>query len=323
MIDIGNAQTVGKRDNQEDYLASLEIGNGMLSIVADGMGGYEGGEIASKVCVKSFIEFFKSNFNTIAISELLIQSVNHSNEKLKEAKEINPSLEEMGTTLISVYATNKSLYWVNVGDSLLYRYSNNKIMRLNADHSIAGELQSKVNLGQMTQEVADSQPNRHALTSALTGYDIPHIEQSQIQIDKNDRFIIASDGIHTLNDEQIEHLASRTQDNQILADSLIQLVEKKSLKNQDNTTLIVLESKADNINIQKEFTTGSGKARGKVFFISTIIVLISIIVFLVYENYADIIIKKLDFNVSDDLNSTIIVQTIEVNTSIKESNATQ
>lgn len=319
MIDIGNAQIIGKRDNQEDYFASTEINNGMLSVVADGMGGYEGGEVASTLSVKTFIDFFKTSFTPESIGPLLIEAVHFANSKLEEEKKHNPSLDEMGCTFVAIYITDSTLYWVSVGDSILYRYANAKLIRLNANHSIAGDYQMEVDAGRMTQKEADIKPNRHALTSALTGYEIPHIEQSQIQINEEDRFIIASDGIHTLDDKQIEHLASREANNQVLADSIVKLVEKKNLDNQDNTTLIIFQSKEE---VDKNINESSQSNKTMIFSI-IIILLLGVIGFLIYENYTDKLKEGLttvdtndttaivdkDLNVSDLNTSSSILDT--------------
>jgi len=237
MIKVGNARIIGTRDTQEDYFASSPIENGLLCIVADGMGGYKGGEIASSVSVKSFLKFFKENFREDKIKELLTLSTNYANEQLESIKD--ESLIEMGNTLISTYATKNRLYWVNVGDSILYRYRQGRLTRLNADHSIAGELQEQVKKGLISQEEASANSRKHHLTSALTGYKIPYMELSQIEMKQNDIFILASDGLHTLNQREIENVISATLTPQEIADSLIEFIEKKDKINQDNTTILI------------------------------------------------------------------------------------
>jgi len=239
MFEVGNARIIGKRDNQEDYFASLPMESGLLSIVADGMGGYEGGEIASTISVKSFLSFFEENFREDKIEELLVLSTNYANEHLESIKNEDDSLSDMGNTLIATYATEKTLYWVNVGDSILYRYRNGQLTRINADHSVAGELQEEVNRGLISQEEADASPNHHALTSALTGYEIPLMEQSQIEIKDDDIFVLASDGVHTLSQRNIETIIANNIGSQRIADILVESIEKKNMLNQDNTAVLV------------------------------------------------------------------------------------
>jgi len=249
MFEVGNARIIGKRDNQEDYFASLPMKNGLLCIVADGMGGYEGGEVASTISVKSFLNFFEENFREDKIEELLVLSTNYANEYLESIKDEDESLAEMGNTLIATYATDDMLYWVNVGDSILYRYRKGKLTRINADHSVAGELQEQVNKGLISQEEADKSPDRHALTSALTGYEIPYMEQSQIEMEKDDIFILASDGLHTLSQRKIENIILEKLSSQEIADILVEFIEQKDKRNQDNTTVLVF--KKEKVNLPK------------------------------------------------------------------------
>jgi len=315
MIEIGNAQILGKRDNQEDYLATLEIGNGVLGIVADGMGGYEGGEIASKIVVKSFIKYFTQYYNEVPIDKLLLEATHYANENLEQEKVKNSSLEEMGCTLVAVYMTEDRLSWVSVGDSILYRYMDAKLVRLNADHSLAGEYQKQVDRGLLSQEEADAKPNRHALTSALTGYEIPNIEQSSIQIEADERFLITSDGIHSLTEKEIEELFGQTSDNQKIADDLLRAVEQKKLKNQDNTTVIILQNTVKNISINDNIPIKKKTLKTNIL-ISIILVLLGLVLFLFYHNNKDKInqdtnstqaekILKQDVNISKDTNKSV------------------
>lgn len=323
MFDIGNAQIVGARENQEDYLASIEIGGGYLLIVADGMGGYEGGEVASKLVTKSFIEYFKHNFNTTTMGTLLTEASNYANEQLENEKDKTPSLEEMGCTLVATFVRDNRLEWVSIGDSILYKFNpQSGLTRLNADHSVAGELQKEVENGTLSQVEADAKPNRHALTSALTGYEIPHIEQAQIQINEGDKIIITSDGIHTINNDEISTICTSVDSSQALSDRLVQSVEKKSLPNQDNTTVIVLQKTIKKVQKIKNNQNSSNT----MIFLFIIMILIGVITVLVYLNYKEEIIKYTttfvqgnDANISTEFNST---QELDKNTSqVKEPHA--
>ncbi|HIP13611.1 MAG TPA: serine/threonine-protein phosphatase [Arcobacter sp.] len=323
MFELGNAGIIGKRDNQEDYFASLPMDNGLLSIVADGMGGYEGGEVASSISVKSFLSFFKENFREDKIEELLVLSTNYANEHLESIKNEDDSLADMGNTLIATYATKSTLYWINVGDSILYRYRKGELVRINADHSVAGELQEEVDKGLISQEEADSSPNRHALTSALTGYEIPFLEQSQIKLEDDDIFILASDGLHTLSQRQIETIILNRIKPQEIADILVGSIEKKGMPNQDNTVVLVfqkekvdLTKKIPNTAKSKEKTSESkeiinkekkGKINFVIIFLSAIIVLLISSFFYIKheENNKLNIITLYDRNQTIDTNQSI------------------
>jgi len=335
MFELGNVGIIGKRDNQEDYFASLPMDNGLLSIVADGMGGYEGGEVASRASVKSFLSFFEENFREDKIEELLVLATNYANEHLESLKDENDSLADMGNTLIATYATKSTLYWVNVGDSILYRYRKGELLRINADHSVAGELQKDVDKGLISQEEADASPNRHALTSALTGYDIPYLEQSQIALDDDDIFILASDGLHTLNQRQIETIISNSLSSQEVADILVNTIEKKNMQNQDNTVVVVfqketVDSTKEKLTIESNNEEKKGKVNFVVILLSTIIfLLISSLIYIKYtENSKVNIITLYDGNHSLDTNQSIPTESnettniVDINISLTDENKT-
>lgn len=330
MFELGNAGIIGKRDNQEDYFASLPMDNGLLGIVADGMGGYEGGEVASSVSVKSFLKFFEENFRDDKIEELLVLSTNYANEHLESIKNEDDSLADMGNTLIATYATKSTLYWVNVGDSILYRYRKGELVRINADHSVAGELQEKVDKGLMSQEEADASPNRHALTSALTGYEIPFLEQSQIKLEDDDIFILASDGLHTLSQRQIETIILNSVKPQEIADILVESIEKKGMPNQDNTVVLVfqkekvdLTKKMPNIGNSEEKTSEPKEIinREKKSKINFVIIFLSIIIILLVSYF--FYIKHTEDNKSNIMTLFDRNHTLDTNQSISsESNKT-
>ncbi len=243
MLQVGNAQYLGKRENQEDYFATRQIKNGILCIVADGMGGYEGGEVASVASVKNFISFFKDHFDILTLTQNLFQSLEYANESIRGAKEENDHLVEMGTTFVALFITEDELSWVSVGDSILYRHRQGQLVRLNEDHSRAGELQKEVYAGKITQKEADASDDRHMLTSALSGYDIPHIDlrQEPLDVEDGDIYLLTTDGIHTLSDRKIESIISKISDPPILADVLIEEVENRDSPHQDNTSIVVLK----------------------------------------------------------------------------------
>ena len=148
----------------------------------------------------------------------------------------------MGSTIISVLIRENSIMWINVGDSPMYRIRDNQLQRINANHSVAGDLEFKLNNGEITQYEFDTNEEKHMLTSAITSDDIPIIEfqDSFMKVNEDDIYILASDGIHSISDEEIINvvLDSNTTAQEI-AQNLIDAVEQKNIQHQDNTTVIV------------------------------------------------------------------------------------
>lgn len=267
MIYINNAQSVGKRKNQEDYFASRSFKDGYICVVADGMGGLEGGEIASSLSVKTFMEFIKEHQQMFDDKDLFTRGLRASNEALTAYKKKHKQLDGMGTTFVALLVYEDKIFWLSVGDSVLYRYRNGILERLNENHSIAGQLQEKLTLNEITQEDYDKNPNKHMITSALMGEEIEYIDLPKrfLKTKDGDLYIVASDGIHALSDENLKDIVKNTK-TQNLAEKILYKVQKQNRKNQDNTTLIIAK-------IQKDMQTKELMFSKKYIFIIIFIIL--------------------------------------------------
>jgi len=242
-FDIGNDQIQGDRDYQQDKFTTVELENGAcLAILADGMGGYKGGEIASKIVTDTFRKEFTLIGN---IEESLKKTLLKANYNIKLKKNENSELNQMGTTIIVLYFTENHFQWISVGDSPLYLLIDNKISRKNKNHSIAGLLELQYKKGDISETELKNNPNRHMLTSAITGEEIPQIDISKLyKFTDNIKIILASDGIETLSQERILQIANENKDNQDTCEKIIRLVDEEKRKNQDNATLIIISKRS-------------------------------------------------------------------------------
>ena len=241
-INISNGQTQGRRGYQQDFFSTKYLDNGaVLFILADGMGGYKGGEIASKLAVETFQKEFKVS-NDIAKS--LNQSLEKSNEAIYQYKEKHKDVASMGTTLVVMYLLENNFQWISVGDSPLFLIRDNKIKRINANHSVAGLLELQVKASELTEKEAKDNPNKHMLTSALDGNDLTTIETSGlIELKENDKIILASDGVETISMEEVLGIAISRESAEEVALKIIEAIESREKENQDNATLIYIDVK--------------------------------------------------------------------------------
>ena len=204
LLEIASGQALGTKERQEDYIEIKEFDDGAkLIVLADGMGGYKGGDIASRVVTQTFIQAFSESprknidleFKTALFS---------ANEALLAEKEMDSELEDMGTTLVAVYIQNSVIQWVSVGDSPFWILRNGQLERLNEIHSYSTKLEKQLRDGKISQKDFDEDPNKHLLTSAIVGNEINKIEISnKFQIKDKDILLLASDGIETLNEEEL------------------------------------------------------------------------------------------------------------------------
>lgn len=163
--DIGKAREM----NQDFYYVSQLNENMQLCILADGMGGYKGGEIASSLATNSAREYIEKKFELIKHSDeeimnLIKESMEYANEIVYDKAKANEELEQMGTTLEVCLLYNEKAYIGHIGDSRIYRIRKNIIRRITTDHSYVEKL---VKDGTITREEAFYHPKKNMLMKAL------------------------------------------------------------------------------------------------------------------------------------------------------------
>lgn len=175
--------------------------------VADGMGGHNGGDIASQMSTSImpvYLEQSTDNDNQV-LMDSLIQFINAS--ILKKAQEV-PELAGMGTTVSAIKFCGPNLIIGNVGDSRVYMINNSQIYQLTRDHSF---VQEKLNMGIYTREDAVRDPQKNVLVRSVGFDEELQVDVFNYRISKNDVFIICSDGLHgKVSDADILHIVKKT-----------------------------------------------------------------------------------------------------------------
>lgn len=238
---------IGQREEQQDDKANLILDQAYrLYVLADGMGGQKGGQLASKTVTNAIRDYFHTN-STIRVPEnQLRQAVEHANKALSDLLRSRPELNGMGTTLIAVLVneTDNRFTYISIGDSPLYIMRNGLLVRVNANHAFYEDLKKMVAAGEISEEEAREHPARHAITSALMGKKIEHIDVSSGVLQPGELLLLASDGIQTLNDgpqgEIFTILNASKGDLESAVSSLLHAVEQKQEPYQDNTTLVLV-----------------------------------------------------------------------------------
>ncbi len=199
--DIGKARDM----NQDSYYVSSPENNIELYILADGMGGYNGGEVASKLAIESARKYIENNFNQIEpekeqILKLVKNAAEYANMVVYEKSKTSEDLKGMGTTLDICFIYNNKVYIGHVGDSRIYLIRKDIIRKLTKDHSYVQQL---VEDGKITREEANHHPKKNMLLKALgcTEYVEPDIRARNIE--KQDILLMCSDGLTNMVDESI------------------------------------------------------------------------------------------------------------------------
>ena len=168
--DIGKAREM----NQDYYYVSRNSDEVKLCVLADGMGGYNGGEIASNMAVMSVKSYIYNNYSKIKLEtdeiiNLLKDATQYANMLVYEKTREISSLEEMGTTLEVVLMVENKIYISHIGDSRIYKIKKDKIKQLTLDHSYVEKL---INDGTITREESKKHPQKNMITKALRMYSI-------------------------------------------------------------------------------------------------------------------------------------------------------
>lgn len=176
-----------RKVNEDSFYISHERN---VLAVADGMGGYVGGEIASKTAVEAIAYYFK-NFNYAAPVQLE-KAIQYANSSIISKTLIDPSLKGMGTTVSMVTLARHMAFWGHVGDSRIYLYREGVFSQISVDHTIVQVLLDK---GKITEEEALNHPQRHVLTRAVGVDSNLIVDTGAFEVQPNDRILICSDGL--------------------------------------------------------------------------------------------------------------------------------
>ena len=222
-------QHQGARPYQEDSWRLVTLGDGsLLAVVADGMGGHAGGAVASKLAVDAFIHAVEQGGG-------LEDGLRDANQAVGRGALARHELTGMGATLVAAQLRGDEVRWISVGDSPFYLIEAGKLVRLNADHSMAPQIDALVARGMLSAEDAEHHPGRHTLREAVMGEPLTLIDRGSRRLGPDARLRVCSDGVHSLGSEQLAAQAS------LPVDRIIEAVLATAKAHQDNITVVKME----------------------------------------------------------------------------------
>jgi PPM family protein phosphatase len=246
-LEIVRLSDVGqRRDHNEDAVASdAEIG---LVVLADGMGGYKAGEVASEIAILTIVAELKEAMSGIepgqidaatglqAESHLVTDAVAKANESIYSVSQTQPQCAGMGTTLVVGLFTNNKLLVGHIGDSRIYRLRGEKLLQITEDHSL---LQEQINSGLITPEQAKFSSNKNLVTRALGIDPTVELELHEHDVEVDDLYLLCSDGLSDLvEDEDIRlTLVTLSANLELAASQLIQMANDNG--GRDNISVIL------------------------------------------------------------------------------------
>jgi protein phosphatase len=239
---------VGKvRDHNEDAIGTQpDIG---LWVLADGMGGYNAGEVASGIAVKTILEMVTAACKTEKRGDIesgtgymrqtivLRDAILRANKVINQTAQSQPQCEGMGTTLVASLFYDNRVSIAHVGDSRMYRLRGNRFEQITMDHSLLQEL---VDRGFYSQEEAQRSTNRNYVTRALGVEANVDVEVQEIDVQKGDYFLMCSDGLPDMVEDEDIHLTISTFSNDVrtVGEQLIKLTNDNG--GRDNVSVILV-----------------------------------------------------------------------------------
>ena len=258
ILEIVRLTDVGRqRDHNEDAIASDDMIG--FVVLADGMGGYRAGEVASEMAVLSITsELMETLANQCpgkvdaalgkqAEAQLIINAVNSANDVIYTVSKTQPQCAGMGTTLVVGIFTNNKLLVGHVGDSRMYRLRKQLLSQITEDHSL---LQEQINAGLITAEQAKYSANKNLVTRAL-GVDAEvELELNEYDVEVGDIYLLCSDGLTDMvDDEAIQSALNKLMpDMNNAAKALVHMANENGGK--DNISVILVK-----VNASFEYTS--------------------------------------------------------------------
>lgn len=239
------------RANNQDSICfnQFDKSSQVLAIVADGVGGHAGGEVASKLAVDSIEAYFKkalmlaqsgAGFSHDWLSQNIEKAIDKTNNEIKLQQQENDSLNNMATTLVMMVVIDDMAGFAYLGDSRLYGWRDNRLTQLSKDQTVA---QQMLDEGALTEEQASVSPYHHVLTNGLgISHDIS-IASSDLSVQNGDVFLLCSDGLtNCLTDKDISRILSSSQDLKATVEELIAGANDNG--GQDNISVVMLKCEA-------------------------------------------------------------------------------
>ena len=208
LIETAYASSIGRiRKSNQDFVRVFKNKSDVtLAIVCDGMGGHQGGDVASTMAVSHLgHNFISTDFTEAKIARKWLEvQLNAENETILKTADRFPDLNGMGTTVVLAFAFENEALIAHLGDSRAYSYADGKFLQLTQDHSLVNEL---VKMCQITKEQAKHHPQKNIITQALGVSSTIDPEFADLSLSEETIILLCTDGLtNSLSDPQIQQI---------------------------------------------------------------------------------------------------------------------
>ena len=229
--DVGLVREV----NEDAYVVAPPV-----FVVADGMGGHAGGDIASAIVVEELGRVAETPFDRASVESAVLDALDRSQRRIDEHAAGRVGRSAPGTTVVAaLLVEDDAPAWlvVNLGDSRAYRMSSDRLVRVTRDHSLVQEL---LDAGDITEDQAADHPERHVITRALGGPGFTQPDLFWVDVADTDRLLLCTDGVNGfVDDEHIARVLATESDPGDAATALVRAA--LAAGGEDNATAVVVD----------------------------------------------------------------------------------
>ncbi|WP_142045378.1 PP2C family protein-serine/threonine phosphatase [Arthrobacter sp. SLBN-100] len=207
-----------------------------LAVVADGMGGHAGGDVASAATVLDMIHLDRGDYEGDA-GTTLADEIQTANSLLSELVHINPKLAGMGTTVTALLLAEGKLHFAHIGDSRAYRLRDGKFEQVSIDHTFVQRL---IDEGRLRPEEAETHPHKNVLMRVLGDVDAsPELDLDTLEVKPGERWLLCSDGLNYVAGHAVERTVRETKDLRECVETLVDLTLDAG--SPDNVTVVMVD----------------------------------------------------------------------------------
>lgn len=223
------------RSLNEDFAECYEDENFSIYVVADGMGGHNAGEVASKMAAQGIVNYISNNFYSKEKTNLLKESIEKVNKEIYINSVKSDNLSGMGTTITACFKFDNTVQVANVGDSSCFGINKNLIKKITKDHSLVQEL---VDLGTISESEAVNHPKKNIITRAVGTSEDIDVDIFNLDSSEYSMFLLCSDGLS--NEVTKEEILLIVQEEETFTAACNRLVNLAKFKGgRDNITVLL------------------------------------------------------------------------------------
>lgn len=250
IYELAAQSVIGDRDEQQDCFGYEMKGSGGITVVCDGMGGHDGGRLASTRSTESILKIYNENYPCNDHRKLLTDAAYDIDESVAMLKNDNGEKMRAGSTISAVLIENKRMTWLSVGDSRIYLFRNDELKQLTRDHNYKLDLDERLKNGKIDKEYYDSEISQGGtLVSFMGAGRLAMIDcnEQEFELLSEDKILITSDGLYkTLSEDSIRSLLSNFTNIRQAAtaiESKANRLAKNTKTCRDNTTFVIIRVK--------------------------------------------------------------------------------